>query len=160
MQSSNCNIEIYCTIVSVVKYMEIFQVYNNKQHDAFQRWITAKLAVSRVLFVPNTMLKTAQYMSWTGSITRIYLVLFEFPACESRHGNQDDPAVAGAGLLPRGACVQGSPVRHVGGWRSVGACVCLQFRLQYISFLTAVNVRPAQQLKPQLGACFVSTFHL
>ncbi len=29
MQSSKCNIEIYCTIVSVVKYREIFQVYNN-----------------------------------------------------------------------------------------------------------------------------------
>ncbi len=31
MQSSTFNIiEIYCTIVSVVKYSEIFQVYNNK----------------------------------------------------------------------------------------------------------------------------------
>ncbi len=29
MQSSTFNMKIYCTIVSVVKYREIFQVYNN-----------------------------------------------------------------------------------------------------------------------------------
>ncbi len=32
MQSSTFNIEIYCTITSVVKYREIFQVYNNKPY--------------------------------------------------------------------------------------------------------------------------------
>ncbi len=30
MQSSTFNMKIYCTIVSAVKYREIFQVYNNK----------------------------------------------------------------------------------------------------------------------------------
>ncbi len=32
MQSSTLNMKNYCTIVSVVKYREIFQVYNNKSH--------------------------------------------------------------------------------------------------------------------------------
>ncbi len=30
MQSSSFNMKIYCTIVSVLKYREIFQVYNNQ----------------------------------------------------------------------------------------------------------------------------------
>ena len=33
MQSSTFNMKIYCTIVSVVKYREIFQVYNNNENE-------------------------------------------------------------------------------------------------------------------------------
>ncbi len=33
MQSSTFNMKSYCTIVSVVKYREIFQVYNNVENS-------------------------------------------------------------------------------------------------------------------------------
>ncbi len=40
MQSSSFNIEIYCKIVLVVKYREIFQVYNNRFNVRYKKSIT------------------------------------------------------------------------------------------------------------------------
>ncbi len=46
MQNSTFNIEIYCTIVSVVKYRELFQVYNNNEYFIFV--LNSKFEISKL----------------------------------------------------------------------------------------------------------------